>query len=84
VLRIRDFRNVMLDKLQLLSLRVEREYVHLGLGITVGFPTFTERIRVVTGSRKPRLTAVGLPSADHSLSAKADTNFAYNRRSLGR
>jgi hypothetical protein len=38
---------VILDKLQLVCLRVEREYVHLGLGITVGLLTSRDRIRFV-------------------------------------
>jgi hypothetical protein len=38
-----------------------------------------------SGSRKSRLTAVGIRCADHAtLSAKVDINFADKRRSLGR
>jgi hypothetical protein len=37
-----------------------------------------------SGSREPRLTAVGIRYVDHATTAKVGTDFADKRRSLGR
>jgi hypothetical protein len=73
---------VILDKLQLVCLRVERQYVHLGLGITVGLPNFTDRIRFVAALRGGLLFSMAFPGHSWPLPKHKTTQIQRKRTQI--